>query len=313
MEPKAHHVVIGLFTLLAAGAALLFALWLAKTSTDQDWAYYQIGFDHPVGGLSKGNAVLYSGIPVGDVVDLTLAPDNPAHVRVLVRVRDDIPVRTDTRAELVLANITGSMSIQFTGGTADAPVLQGEQDNPPLITAERSTFSNLLNNGEAMLSQAERLLTSMNRLLNEENLANVADILDNSRQATESLLASRDDMQALLEQFDRAGIRAEEAAVKVSATSDHARKVLGEQISPVLESMERAIATLQPTLDRFNRVTADNENALDAGLQGLGELTPALRELRSTLRNLNSFTRRLEQDPHGIIWGGSRIQEYSHD
>jgi phospholipid/cholesterol/gamma-HCH transport system substrate-binding protein len=192
-------------------------------------------------------------------------------------------------------------------------VLEGGRENPPLISAEPSAFSNLLNNGEAMLSKAERLLTSMNQLLNEENLGNVATILDNTRQATESLLASRDDMMALMEQFDAAAIRAEEAAVKVSATSDHARVVLGEQITPVLESMDKAISTLQPTLDRLNRVTGNNEGALDSGLQGLGELTPALRELRSTLRNLNSFTRRLEQDPRGTIWGGGRIQEYSND
>ena len=30
MEPRAHHVLIGSFTILAAAAALLFALWLGK-------------------------------------------------------------------------------------------------------------------------------------------------------------------------------------------------------------------------------------------------------------------------------------------
>ena len=32
MEPKAHHVIIGFFTLAAVSAALLFALWLGKSS-----------------------------------------------------------------------------------------------------------------------------------------------------------------------------------------------------------------------------------------------------------------------------------------
>ena len=50
MEPKAHHVIIGLFTLLAVTAALLFALWLGKSSADQEWSYYQIGFDHRSNG-----------------------------------------------------------------------------------------------------------------------------------------------------------------------------------------------------------------------------------------------------------------------
>ncbi|HAC30058.1 MULTISPECIES: MlaD family protein [Marinobacter] len=310
MEPKAHHVIIGFFTLAAVSAALLFALWLGKSSTDTNWAYYRIGFDHPVGGLAKGNPVLYTGVPVGDVLDLTLAPDNPAHVRVLVRVNQDIPVRENTRAGLVLANITGSMSIQFTGGTPDSPILEGHKDNPPLIAAEPSAFSNLLTNGEAMLGKAEQLLESANQLMSENNLSNIAEILENTRQASESLLASRDELEALMAQFDAAGIRAEEAAIKVSAAADRSREVLDERVEPVLLAMSRALTTLQPTLDRLDTLTGDNELALDAGLQGLGEITPALRELRSTLRNLNSFTRRLEQDPTGTLWGGAGIKEY---
>lgn len=30
METRAHHVLIGLFTVLVVGGALLFALWLGK-------------------------------------------------------------------------------------------------------------------------------------------------------------------------------------------------------------------------------------------------------------------------------------------
>ncbi|GGC77550.1 MlaD family protein [Marinobacter halophilus] len=310
MEPKAHHVIIGLFTLVAVAAALLFALWLGKSSTDREWAYYQIGFDHPVGGLARGNPVLYSGVPVGDVLELTLAPDNPAHVRVLVRVDQDIPVRENTRAELVLANITGSMSIQFTGGTTDSPVLQGDRNDPPFINAAPSALSNLLNNGESMLASAEQLMTSMNRLFAPENVDNVTTILDNTRQATDALLANRDELLALMEQFDAAAIRAEEASIKVSETSDRASVVLRDEISPVLEAMGQALTTIQPTLSRLDRLTEGNENALDIGLQGLGEITPVLREMRSTLRSLNSFTRRLEEDPLGTLRGSPKFQEF---
>ncbi|MBR9869533.1 MAG: MCE family protein [Gammaproteobacteria bacterium] len=310
MEPKAHHVVIGFFTLAAVAAALLFALWLGKSSADREWAYYQIGFDHPVSGLAKGNPVLYSGIQVGDVMDLTLAPDNPAHVRVLVRVHKEIPVRADTKAGLILANITGSMSIQFTGGTPQSPQLQGSRENPPLILAEPSALNNLLNNGEAMLAQAEQLLTNMNRLLATENIDNISALLGNAREASESLLANRDALIALMEQFNVAAVRAEEAAIKVSGVSDNTRAVLNNRVVPVLNAMDTAISTLQPSLDRVNRITANNEHALDAGLQGLSQLDPALRELRSTLRSLNNLTRRLEQDPAGTLWGRSTIKEF---
>ena len=310
MEPKAHHVIIGFFTLAAVTAALLFALWLGKSSADREWAYYEIGFDHPVSGLAKGNPVLYSGIQVGDVLELNLAPDNPAHVRVLVRVEQDIPVRTDTEAGLVLANITGSMSIQFTGGTPQSPELQGDRDNPPLIHAKPSALNNLMNNGEAMVAQAEKLLTNMNRLLATDNIDNVSALIQNARDAGESLLANREALIALMEQFNTAAVRAEEAAIKVSGVSDRTRTVLNDRITPVLNAMETALTTLQPSLERVDTITANNEHSLNAGLQGLSQLGPALRELKSTLRSLNNFTRRLEQDPAGTLWGGPTIKEF---
>ena len=309
MEPKAHHIVIGFFTLTAVVAALLFALWLGKSSTDTEWAWYRIGFDHPVGGLAEGNPVLYSGINIGTVEELTLAPENPAHVRVLVRVDKSIPIRQNTRAGLVMANITGSMSVQFTGGSPDSPALEGRRENPPLIQAQPSTLSNLLSNSETLLTKADQLLGNANELLSEDNLRNIAAILDNTRQASRSLVESKDQLTAVLDQFEAAGARTEAAAGRVSGTADHAREVL-TNLEPVIAGLNQSVESLRPTLERIDRLTADNEGALDAGLQGVGELGPSLRELRTTLRNLNSFTRRLEQDTVGTLLGDDTMKEF---
>lgn len=309
MEPKAHHVIIGLFTLISVVAALLFTMWLAKSSSDREWAYYEIVFDHAVSGLSKGNPVLYTGIEVGDVLDLKLDSDNPGHVRVLVRVEQNVPVRENTQAGLVLANITGSMSVQFSGGTKDSPILEGNLDNPTRITAEPSAFKSLLTNGEALLTKAETLLTSANNVLSEENTENLTVILSNAREASDSLLGSRDQIVALLQRMDEASQRAAEAAHKVSTVSDNANALLQNEGKSVLTNMSEAMQMVQKTVARMDHLTRDNQGAIDSGLQGMGELAPALRELRSTLRNLNQFTRRLEEDPTGTIWGGPSIKE----
>lgn len=311
MEPKAHHLIIGLFTLIAVVAALLFALWLAKSSADREWAYYEIVFDQAVGGLSKGNPVLYSGVAVGNVLELNLDQDNPSHVRVLVRVEQSVPVRKNTRAGMVLTNITGSMSVQFSGGSKDSPVLKGTRDHPALITAEPSAFNSLLTNGEVLLTKADKLLTRANKVLSEENTENLTVILRNAREASDSLLGSRDQLIALLERMDDASKRAAEAAFKVSAVSDNANALLQNEGKTVLITMNAAMTGVQKTVQRIDQLTRDNEGALDSGLQGMGELAPALRELRNTLRNLNQFTSRLEEDPTGTLWGGPTIKEVS--
>ncbi|MEA1082187.1 MlaD family protein [Marinobacter qingdaonensis] len=311
MEPKAHHIIIGLFTLLAFAAALLFALWLAKSSADRNWSFYQIGFNHPVSGLSKGNPVLYSGVQVGDVVDLHLDPRDPSHVRVLIRVDQDIPIRENTRAGLVLANITGSMSIQFTGGTLDSPILEGSMEDPPLIMARRSAFDNLMANGQDLLQQADALLTNANRMFSQQNTDNLSSILTTTREAVEALMAQRAEFSQLLTRLDTAGQRAAEASVKVAQVSDTVNTLLTNDGQAALASLEQTLTTIQATAARIDRLTRENEGAMDSGLQGMGELAPALRELRSTLRNLNQFTRRLGEDPTRTIWGGETIKELS--
>ena len=51
MEPRAHHVFIGLFVVLLGAIGIGFALWLSDTRSDHDYQYYRIMFDEPVTGL----------------------------------------------------------------------------------------------------------------------------------------------------------------------------------------------------------------------------------------------------------------------
>lgn len=48
METRAHHVVIGLFTLIVVSAALLFCLWLTNSGSDRQFRLYDIVFNEPV-------------------------------------------------------------------------------------------------------------------------------------------------------------------------------------------------------------------------------------------------------------------------
>lgn len=86
METRAHHVVIGLFTLIVVSAALLFCLWLTNSGSDRQFRLYDIVFNEPVSGLSQGSTVQYSGIRVGEVTQLRLDRDNPNKVWARIRV-----------------------------------------------------------------------------------------------------------------------------------------------------------------------------------------------------------------------------------
>lgn len=309
MEPRAHHVLIGLFTVVTVAAILLFALWLGDSENNRDYAYYEVGFEQGVSGLSQGSPVQYSGIEVGDVVELRLESDDPSKVRALVRIYQDVPVREDTGATLGLANITGAMTIQLFGGTPETDILEGNRDNPPLIQAEPSKFSNLLSSGEGLAEQADQFLTNANRFLSEENADNLSVSLDNLRDASDMLVSEQDNLNRALVSVYDAATRARETFRRYERLGDHLDDLLVDEGKPMLTSAREASESLNRAAARIDALVVDNEGSVDQGLQSLGELAPIMQELQVTMRNLRLLTQRLEEDPGKALLGQDPIQE----
>ncbi|WP_152207272.1 MlaD family protein [Marinobacter changyiensis] len=312
MEPRAHHVLIGLFTVVSLGAALLFALWLGQTGTDREYVWYRVIFERGVSGLSEGNTVQYSGISVGDVMELSLDPDDPRRVRVLIRVDSEVPIRQDTRAGLVLTNITGSMSVDLQGGTPESPLLEGgHRDSPTVIIADPSTLSTVLASSEQLFTKIDSLLTNANALISEDNVDNLSRILINLERASTGMLAQGGQIDQLMMRLTSTSIQAEETLATYRQLGDKANALLDTEGRDMLASARRTILALEASASRLDELTETNRGSLDQGMRGVGELAPALRELRSTMRNLNRVVQRLEDDPAGMLLGREPIQEFN--
>lgn len=303
MEPRAHHVLIGLFTVLTVGAALLFGLWLNKAGADRAVTDYEVIFNEAVTGLSQGSAVQYSGIKVGDVISLGLDPNDPRTVRARIRIVGHTPIKQDTRARLAITGITGLAVIQLHGGSPESPPLEGQDGQPGIIIADRSPLSRLMANGEDLVSSITRLLNRANRILSRENADRVSRTLENLEQATAGIAQQRDELSAALQQ---AGAATREAAELMRT----ANRLLDGQGSQVLANAERLMASLERSSRNIEELLQNNRSALDNGMQGLGELGPAIGELRDTLGALRGFSRRLEQDPTSYLLRNDSIKEF---
>lgn len=311
METRAHHVLIGLFTVIAVGGALLFALWLGKSSMDREYAYYDVGFNQAVSGLSSGSSVEYSGIKVGGVTQLWLEPDDPRKVRARIRVYSGTPIKEDTRARLALANITGSMVIQLHGGTPESPRLAGDPDNPPLIVADPSPLNALLENGEDLLTNINNLLLSANQLFSDENTTRISQTLVHLEQATGVLAEQRGDLGQAIGQFARLGEQANAVLAQIDQLTRNANGLLDAQGRDLLQSARQSMTALERSTTRLDDLLAENQGALNNGLQGFNELGPAINELRTTLGALRRVTQRLEDNPSGFLLGRDKIEEFS--
>jgi phospholipid/cholesterol/gamma-HCH transport system substrate-binding protein len=304
METKAHHVLIGAFTLVVIAAAVVFALWLARTSVNRQYHYYDIVFTESVTGLSKGGAVQYNGIQVGEVSQLKLDPRDPRKVVARVRLAADTPVKMDTRAKLGLLGLTGVAFIQLTGGKPESPPLLPTPDNPvPQIPSESSALSQLLNSGADIVTTLNGILAKADSLLSQQNIDRINRTLEHLDQTMGAVADERDDIRTLLQQ-------ATAASKELNETLHSTNALVNNQGKATLDSARAALASLQHTSETLDKLMAENRGSLQSGLEGVSQLGPALRELRGTLRDIRALTQKLQGNPAGYLLGRDKPKEF---
>jgi phospholipid/cholesterol/gamma-HCH transport system substrate-binding protein len=311
METRAHHVLIGLFTVIVVAGALLFGLWLAKSSVDTEFKDYEIVFNEAVSGLSKGSAVQYSGINVGDVVTLRLDPKDPRRVLARIRLGGDTPIKEDTQAKLALTGITGTSIIQLSGGTPHSPNLKGKGGGLPTIVASPSPIARLLHDSNDLMAGVNTLMQNANQMFSSENVERISKTLEHLEQTTATIADQRGDIRQAMQQLASVGQQAGVMLEQTSALMRNANGLLNDQGKHMFGSAERAMKSLEQSSATINTLLTDNQDSLNSGLQGLNGLAPAVRELRDTLTSLRAISQRLEANPSGYLLGNDTNKEFT--
>ncbi|AMO35996.1 MlaD family protein [Thauera humireducens] len=313
METRAHHVLIGFFTVLVVGAALLFALWLGKADADKQFQSYDIVFQEAVSGLSKGSTVEFNGIKIGDVSSLRLDPQDPRRVIARVRVDSAAPVRTDTQARLVPAGITGMSIIRLSSGEnmASPPLTAASGDEVPVIIATPSPLTKLLADGEDVVLNVNELLIQARELFSADNVDSIGRTLHNLEQATGTIAAEREEISLALRELARASGQANAALVEATKLVGAANRLVDVHGAQTLKSAQQSMAAFERAMLTVDALVSDNRGALDSGVRGVAELGPALAELRDTLASLRAITRQLENRPTDYLLGLEPVKEFT--
>lgn len=305
METKAHHVLIGAFTLVVVVLILLFALWLAKTSLNKQYNYYDIVFTESVTGLSKGSPVQYNGIQVGEVSQLKLDPKDPRKVLARIQVAADTPVQVDTRAKLGLLGLTGSAFVQLTGGAPGSAMLMPTPANPiPRIKSESSALTKLLSSGSDVVTSLNGILDRLSKLVSQQNVDRINHTLENIDQATTTIASQREELRQLIQ-------NASQAAQQLNHTLASTNKLVNGPGTQILERAATAMASLDETTRTLNQLLTENQGSLQSGLRGVDQIGPALREMRSTLRDIHQITSQLQANPAGYLLGRDHPTEFT--
>ncbi|WP_337261700.1 MULTISPECIES: MlaD family protein [unclassified Serratia (in: enterobacteria)] len=311
METRAHHVLIGLFTLIIFSAVLLFSLWLTKAGSDRQFKLYDVVFNEAVSGLSQGSSVNYSGIRVGEVVQLRLDKDVPSKVWARIRVAASAPIRQDTQARLAVAGITGTSNIQLSSGSEASPLLEGQNGEIPVIIATPSPLSQLLTNGEDLVTNINEVLIRLNQVLTPDNQQRLASTLDNLEKITGTVAGEREDIRTVIQQLALLTKQGNDTLAQTNRLVRNANGLLDGQGKLLVSNAAKTMASLEQTSALLNKLISENQSSLSNGMQGFNDLGPAVDELRRTLVALRSAMNRLEENPSALLRGRERTKEFT--
>ena len=312
METRARHVLIGLFTLIAAALAVLFALWLGRSDRSRDFHLYDIAFEEAVSGLSRGSTVEFNGIRVGDVVDLRLDPDNPRNVFARVRVERNAPVRTDTQAMLMPVGITGTSLIRLSSGNDPAPQpLAGDDENIPIIHATPSPMSKLLAGGEDVLYNFNQLLVSANTLFSNENIQSLSKTLAHIEKTTQALANQRDGLGQAIANFNQAAVQTKSALAEMDKMMRSGKQTISVDFKQTLGRADKAFTSFEKSMNTLEATIQENRGSLQGGARGLSEAGPALTELRSTLNTLQDVLRQFDNRSGNSLINREPMKEFA--
>lgn len=290
METRGSYVVIGAVVLIAIALAFLAVLFLTQTQRGYD--EYDVIFRERVSGLSEGAAVSFNGIQKGEVMDLTIAPDNPGIVIARIRVDNDTPVKTDTKAELELVGFTGLAIIQLVGGSPEEPLLKSVTRGVPRIEADAGGIAQIL-------AGSNDIIAAANRLLSEENTAAFTRILASVDTLTGTLAEQDKNIATTMNNLAA-------ASGKLGRTADNLDKLLAEDAPETMAEAEATLAEMRLLAAEMRATVAENRESIRVfSEQGLAQVGPAVGEARQLFKTLDQILREIDRDPRGYLLGES--------
>jgi phospholipid/cholesterol/gamma-HCH transport system substrate-binding protein len=277
-------------TLLALGALLVFARFPAIFRTGIE---YRAAF-HNAGGLNRGTAVRFGGIPVGMVTGLALDAEDPTRVIVNFRVKRKAPVRTDTRAAIAQVGFLGEPYLDLRAGRANAPPLA---EHSTLATVESPSLQEAVARVAMFLERADTLVASLERLSSTSPLQHVDQTLARIDRLVESAGRGTSTAFAQLERTTRQVAGASDELSRLAQRSEG----LVTSLDTIIRSSGPGLATAQreavATLRDMQSLVADLRDALDQG----GGVEQLVRNLSVTTDKLARLTTRIERDPSSVL------------
>ena len=311
---------MGSFVLVAVAVlvATIFALGGAFSGAATTYhAYFPFA-----GGLETGSSVRYAGGPkVGRVEKISLDPKDPSRLEITLSVRSGLPVKTDSHVRIMSLSPLGDNHLEIVPGSEKAALAPNGSVLPsdPYIdfNALTARLNDLAPDAQQLLktlnARADQLKTTIDRVndvLNDQNRANLAGTLAETRGM---ITENRPQIKSTISNLNSVSQKLEPLLQDLRKTSEQANQTLNHIDAMLGENrpdVRQAVIDLRRSLANVTDLTARLDRTLDVNSENIDEL---IENLRSVSQNLNEFTNTIKTRPYTLIRSSSPPEHKTGD
>jgi len=311
METRSNYVLVGSVVLALLAGLALFIVWIAGLSGEKRRCF-DVYFSQGVGGLNKGTSVTFSGVPVGQITEISLLPDRPEFVWVRIEINEKTPVLQGTTAQIKGVGFTGVSEIQLDGAVRGArPLTQIGPQGCPVIPASQGGLGALLNSAPELIDRIQRLTERLTELLSDKNQDSIADILANVELTTRVLAERAPDLADAIGDARIAARNAGIAAQQVGELASSTNRLVNEEGRPAAENLKKALAGVERATNNLDAMISDARPGIqNFSKSTLPEANRMIRDLRELSESLRGLTERVEQGGVGSALGAPKLPDY---
>jgi phospholipid/cholesterol/gamma-HCH transport system substrate-binding protein len=262
METKANYVIVGIFTLVAILAAFGFVYWTAAIGERGETIELRVRIPGSASGLTRGSAVLFNGVKVGDVRRVFIDIDNPAVAIADTLVDRNTPITRSTQADIGLAGLTGQANVELKGSDVKEPSLLDEAEAAGTvaeITANPSAVTNLLQTAQNIFKRADTVLSQVEGFVADVR-APLTHTVTNTQKFSDALAKNSDGIEKFLASVSSLSDELAGVSGKLDGTLDAAEKLLKsvdrDKVASIVDNVETFSKTLGESSDDLRTIIA---------------------------------------------------------
>ena len=323
---RQDKIKLGVFVALVIAAAAGILIFFVGVTLGEETKSYTVYFEQSITGLTPGSQVTLNGVRVGEVHTIGVDSENVERVIVTLAVKEDTPVKVDTKAFLSSQGITGLKYVDLQESTHKAKPLPADS----VIPTGKGLLDRLTERADDVTYSTDQIMKQVGKLVRDENIDRVEhmltesdELITNVNTMSKELTRTLEIVRQLLERNEReidttlknvsvasrqldGVLRETQATIKVSR-----EKVEDADIKSLLDGFAMTNLTVQQKLEKVDveslvQTIATFQSLIVELSKSVGQNQEQLRvmllNMRRTSDNLKDLSQGVRDTPSSLVF-----------